>query len=254
MTIFYFTSTGNCLHVAKSIGGTIYSIPQLMKERRFSFQDDVIGLVCPCYGFGMPHIVSEFLKQVQWEAEYSFAISTYGNMTGAVLQNLERFAAKQGLTFDYMNTLLMVDNYLPNYKVEDQLAALPQKNTEANLAQIIADIRAGKKNKPAATVSERLFTAAIQAGAKAFMNGKNAQSYLVNSNCTQCGVCTKICPTGNIEIKDSVVFLERCEGCLGCVHLCPQNAIHLKNEKSTARFRNEHVALHEIIEANNQHL
>lgn len=32
MTICYFTATGNSLYVAKRIGGTLLSIPKLMKE------------------------------------------------------------------------------------------------------------------------------------------------------------------------------------------------------------------------------
>lgn len=252
MTVFYFTSTGNCLYVAKRIGGSLYSIPQLMKEKTFVFKDDVIGLVYPCYGFGMPNIVRQFLTQVSWDAEYTFAIATYGNMTGAVLPNLEAFAERQGKKFDYTNTLLMVDNYLPNYKVEDQLAKLPGKMVEENLARILADINGRKSRKPSATLPEKLYTALIQAGSRAFMNGKNAKSYLVNEECTRCGICSKVCPTGNIEVRDKVYFKERCEACLGCVHLCPKNAIHLKNEKSSARFRNEHVTLKEIIEANCQ--
>ncbi len=250
MTIFYFTSTGNCLYVAKRIGGTLYSIPQLMKTNTVQFKDDVIGIVFPIYGFGMPGIVRRFLEKVSWEAEYSFAIATYGNMTGAVLHNLDRIALKRGIRFDYRNTLLMVDNYLPNFKVEDQLAKLPGKKVEENLSVLLQDIKSRKGNKPKTGTLQKISTVLIQAGSKLFMNGEQAQGYLVNDQCTKCGICSRVCPTGNIRVGDQVVFLDRCEACLGCVHLCPQNAIHLKNEKSAARFRNEHVSLKEIIEAN----
>ncbi len=252
MTIFYFTSTGNCLYVAKQIGGTLYSIPQLMKTKTFHFKDDVIGLIYPTYGFGMPNIVKRFMEQVSWEADYSFAIATYGNKTGAVLDNLNRFAAQHGKHFDYLATLLMVDNYLPVYKVEDQLTKLPQKKTEECLKQIVEDIRVRAKNEPSATLAEKAITAMIQAGEKAFMNGKNARKYIVNENCTKCGICSKVCPTANIKVGDKVEFYDCCEVCLGCVHQCPQNAIHLKSERSAARFRNEHISLKEIINANNQ--
>ena len=32
MTVCYFTASGNCLYAAKRIGGTLLSIPQLMKQ------------------------------------------------------------------------------------------------------------------------------------------------------------------------------------------------------------------------------
>lgn len=35
MTILYFTATGNCLYVAKQLGGELLSIPQLMKNGTF---------------------------------------------------------------------------------------------------------------------------------------------------------------------------------------------------------------------------
>ena len=75
---------------------------------------------------------------------------------------------------------------------------------------------------------------------------------MVNEKCNTCGICGKVCPTGNIEIKEKVVFGTVCELCYGCVHICPQNAIHLKNEKSNIRFRNENINIPEIIQANNQ--
>lgn len=49
MKIFYYTSTGNCLDVAKRIGGELYSIPQLLKENRLEFEDEAIGIICPTY-------------------------------------------------------------------------------------------------------------------------------------------------------------------------------------------------------------
>ncbi|MDR2796938.1 MAG: 4Fe-4S binding protein [Treponema sp.] len=51
---------------------------------------------------------------------------------------------------------------------------------------------------------------------------------MINEKCNKCGTCSKVCPTGNIEIKDKVIFGNICESCYGCVHICPQNAIHLR--------------------------
>ena len=56
--IFYFTGTGNCLYVARQLGGKdaeLLSIPQLMKHKKIKFEADEIGLVYPIYGH-MPQI------------------------------------------------------------------------------------------------------------------------------------------------------------------------------------------------------
>ena len=55
----------------------------------------------------------------------------------------------------------------------------------------------------------------------------------------------------NITVDDDgVAFSDQCEVCYACLHNCPQNAIHMPVEASTARFRNEHVTLSDIIAAN----
>ncbi len=51
MKIFYFTSTGNCLYIAKKFKAELYSIPQVLKGTQFEFEDDKIGIIVPCYGF-----------------------------------------------------------------------------------------------------------------------------------------------------------------------------------------------------------
>ena len=249
MTVFYFTATGNCLYAAKRIGGELLSIPQVMRGNSFTFEDDVIGIVFPCYGLGMPHIVKRFLKKAVFRTDYTFAITTYGNKAVATLHNTEQFAAKFNTRFDYMNALLMVDNYLPGYKVEDQLEKLPKKDIEGQLGKIIEDINSRVQYKPAPTRSEKIFTALIQSGS-GLMGGKSDKKFIVTSACNTCKTCEKVCPVQNISVSETVEHLHHCEGCLSCIHLCPQNAIHLKSEKSTMRFRNENVALHDIISAN----
>ena len=80
--IFYFTGTGNCLYVARQIGGDgalLLSIPQVMKQGELNFEADEIGLVYPIYGH-MPHnMVRKFIKKARLKAEYKFAVLTYGN-------------------------------------------------------------------------------------------------------------------------------------------------------------------------------
>lgn len=255
MTIFYFTSTGNCLHVAKSIARdeqNIYSIPKLLKENNLKFKDDVIGIVYPTYGFGMPKIVKEFLSKVSWEANYSFAIATYGNMRGAVCSNTERLANSNNISFNYMNTLLMVDNYLPGFDMDKQIKKLKDKKIDENIENIIRDIKSRKNFKPNEGLGAKLLTAMTQKLEGIVLNGEQAKKYIINNDCVKCGICAKVCPTGNIKIEDKPVFLNKCEACLGCVHICPHNAIHLKSERSSTRFRNENISIKEIVDSNCQ--
>lgn len=77
-----------------------------------------------------------------------------------------------------------------------------------------------------------------------------AQHYIVTDACIRCGICAKVCLANNITVTDQVRFSDHCEDCYACLHACPKNALHMKNERSAVRFRNEHVTLKEIIAAN----
>lgn len=248
MIIFYFTGTGNLLAVAKRIGGTLISIPQIIDSQDLHYKDDVIGIVFPIYSLVAPKMVRQFLNKVKFEANYTFAIGTYGNMPGAAMFNIQKLAEEQGCRFDYTNHLLMVDNFLPVFEIGSQIEKLPKKKTEEMTAKVVADISNRKYLKASASLGLRVFTHVIDSATSNYE--KSAQKYIVNDKCTKCGICAHVCLAKNIAVTDKVQFSESCAGCEACLHHCPQNAIHLKNEKSNKRWRNPDVSLKEIIEAN----
>jgi ferredoxin len=258
MTIFYFTSTGNSLAAAKKIGGEncgLLSIPQLMREKRFNFSDDIIGLVCPVYYFGIPKIVKKFLEKARWQSKYSFAALTCGGNAWATLYNLQKLAKKHGQHFDYMNSISTAGNYLPRFDMADTISALSAKTVGKQIRAVMMDINNQKINTPAASAGQRVIWHIAQLVAKKTMSKNMAKKYyFANESCTKCGICARVCPAGNISVSDKVTFGEKCEVCLACLHLCPQNALHLRGEKSAARFRNPDISLAEIIAANDQML
>jgi len=255
MTIFYFTGTGNSLAVAKRIGGSLkqsfnlISIPQVIGSDNLNYKDDVIGVVFPVYALAAPQMVRQFLEKVKFEAEYTFAIGTYGGIPGTVMMNVQKLARKNGYRFDYAESILMVDNFLPTFNIEKEIAKLPEKKIEEKTAQIIEDINNRKHNQAKGSIPYRIFTAMISGIIK---YDKYAQNYYVNDKCNKCGICPQFCPAKNITVSDKVNFSNHCVACFACLNHCPQNAIHHKKEKSNARWRNPEVSVNEIIAANNR--
>jgi ferredoxin len=194
-------------------------------------------------------MVREFIEKVRLEASYTFAIGTYGNMPGAVMNSVQKLAEKNGNHFDYVNDLLMLDNFLPVFEVGAEIEKLPQKKIEKMTEKIVEDIKSRRHRKAEASMGTKMLTSVVS---KMPTNGKGAQKYIVNDQCTRCGTCVKVCPTNNIKLTDKISFSDRCLSCYACLHLCPYNAIHLKNEKSDQRWRNPEVPLKEIINANNR--
>jgi ferredoxin len=198
MKILYFTSTGNSLYVAKRIGGENYSIPKLLKEGRFDFENEKIG-------------------------------------------------KRNGINFSYINEILMVDNYLPQFDMNKQVQSQAKKKIEDNLSIIVNDIHEGKEYiKRHSRITEILRSINLS-----FYDNNFERNFSVDSNCNSCKVCEKVCPVDNIFVNNRPVFLNNCLHCLACAHHCPQNAISIAKEKNKARFINQNIKLKEIIDSNN---
>lgn len=252
MTICYFTASGNCLDVARRIGGTLLSIPQLMRREAIEIEDDAVGIVCPVYAGEMPMMVRKFMAKAKIQTEYFFFVYTFGMSCGAAFAHAELAARAAGLTINYINAVQMVDNYLPIFDMEDQLRTLPEKNVDGQLDKLCAEIAVREQKPVEITAKMRLQMAMFSNRlAKRILKKDAAQQYIVNDACIRCGICARVCPANNITVsEEGVRFSDHCEVCYACLNNCPQNALHLRREANTVRFRNEHVTLQEIIAAN----
>ena len=60
--VFYFTASGNCLHVAKNLNTDLRSIPQEMKKNERHYKADKIGIICPIFELDLPDYVKDFIR------------------------------------------------------------------------------------------------------------------------------------------------------------------------------------------------
>lgn len=250
MKIFYFTATGNCLAVAKNLASQLdqeselLSIPQVLKSRQTNFEDSVIGLIFPIYWYQLPKIIQRFLSIVKLKADYLFTIGTYGWGPLDAMSVCAKFAAKFDINFDYLDSLKMVDNYLPQFDMETEAARIPGKHIEENFMRICENIRLKYQNDIDTRQILNLYRFEPAQYAR--------ENFYVNRRCNGCKTCEKVCPAGNIKVMNIPSFGNQCEGCLACIQNCPRNAIHDRSEVSSARWRNPAVTLQEIINANCQ--
>jgi len=104
--IYYFTSTGNSLVVARELAartdGTLTSIPSAMGAERIRSDADAIGIVFPVYyaslgGSGLPRIVERFVAKLEdVGTQYVFAVCTHSGGPGDTIENLERIVRAKG--------------------------------------------------------------------------------------------------------------------------------------------------------------
>ena len=254
---FYFTGTGNSLYAAKILDSEYVSIPQIMNSDSLEFKANKIGIVCPIYGHEMPLMVKEFLHKAIFHTEYLYVVLTYGNRHANAVELAEKALGDAGKRADYITTLLMVDNFLPAFDMEEQ--AKLDKGVEQQLSGIKADIDAQKREYQKVTCEDRMahkgYLARVQQQPETVW-----ADFDFTEDCIGCGICTKVCPAGCIHMENqrAVRTGENCQACYACVHACPKAAIKMKSimgfqeKNSKARYRNEHIVLSEIVAANNQ--
>ena len=269
--IFYFTGTGNSLYIARQLAGEnaeLLSIPQMVKRGKYEFEADEIGIVYPIYGHMPPYMVRQFIQKAKLKAEYKFAVLTYGARKCDAVEIWDRISRKADNAFDYINTIIMVDNWLPNFDMNEQLKI--DKHIPENLQKITADINSRQHWHEPVTEEERQqhqgFMQRSGLDPEVRFPMKSEKFFTVTDVCIDCGICTYVCPRGNYELTSRGVKTSGdCEFCFACIQNCPQKAIQfIKQEDGSfpdgteknpnARYRNEHISLIDLKRANNQKL
>lgn len=254
--VFYFTGTGNSLYVAKELEKKCVSIPQAIHDRKAGYADDRIGIVCPVYEHEMPFMVRDFLKKAVFHTDYFYIVLTYGNIHGGAAELAEQYLTSIGKQADYINTIKMVDNFLPGFDMEEQIKSLPEKKVEEHLAAIKADILGKKVWKQPVTQEDRDWHKSFLERSAGMASSGMRQIYKVTEDCIGCGICMNVCPAGCIHLENQKAIhgTENCQMCMACIHHCPKNAVQLcmAEKNPNARYHNPNVRLTEIVEANKQ--
>lgn len=255
--ILYFTATGNSLYAAKTLDEELLSIPQELKKSSRVYKADKIGIVCPLFEFEIPPAVKEFIRNSEFDTEYFFLIVTYGCHHGGVAARTQEFLEACGRKADYINTVIMHDNAIIVFDMDEQRKLEDGKRVDEHLRQIREDIDARVQYVQPSPKEETDFYHGYIRYKEETGPMYSFPLYRVTDACVGCGTCSRVCPGGCITIRDHRPEYDytRCMNCMACIQACPAKAIRfasVKEPNPDARYRNVHISLQEIIQANQQ--
>jgi ferredoxin/flavodoxin len=255
--VFCFSGTGNCLKVAKTIVKELGNgeIVSMAKPEKYSLtkQYGTIGFIYPTYFMKMPKKTVEFISNLSVrnnKGAYYYVIATCGGYEGgAIYQMHELMQSKHTIKINYAKGLKMFANYVVMYDMNKKVDAITQKSN-TKLASIISSIK-NRENNKINTFSKII--GSLTKGLTKEMADMD-RDYIVNDNCTSCGICKEVCPVKNIEIiNNKPQFKHKCEQCMACIQFCPQKALNYKTvTQNRGRYTNPEIDYKQLSECHNQ--
>jgi ferredoxin len=260
--VYYFSGTGNSLHVAKELQNRIpemelIPIAGLLSKDSVKSNVGTVGFVFPTHGMTLPIPVKQFLNKLDLEsATYIFAIATRGGTKCFAFCKIDTLLKKQGKHLDACLVLNMPSN---DPKLKDWMMATPEKiahlESEVNhRLDAFQDVIIKKEpywvtdtdyvdfpySYPINYVMERLVLFGVR-----FAEYDGLKDYFyADSKCVGCGTCEKVCLSNKIKMVDKKPVWQKsvkCHMCYSCLNYCPEQSVQIKSKWYMKSYTSEKV-------------
>jgi len=235
-TLYYFSATGNSLAVARDISSELKDARLVPIAKAFGSaneeQADIVGIIFPVYMFGLPLILVDFLKTFKVKpGVYIFTVATFGGLPGRAHSLARKILKQRGIELSAGFSVTMPGNYTPLY------GAIPKEKQDGMFQKEktrVKEIAQAVHKRKSGTFEEKPFFANLLLYKLLYWGGSrqipgSAKGFWVTDACIKCGLCAKVCPVANIEIKHELpVWFSHCQHCMACLQWCPVEAIQYK--------------------------
>lgn len=252
--IYYFSGTGNTIHVAKELEKRLANvtlkpiISELKKEKEIKTNAEVVGILFPIHAHTFPLVVDQFLKRVDFTSvKYLFAISTR-LCASKVFTSINKILKKKGRILSASFSVNTPVNYIPIF-------AVPKPNEiakiEENLQTKLEIIQRVITNQETFHEDTGFLISVLANTLLAFSHFmfKNTnyfglqKSFYADEKCQSCGNCQRICLSNQISLVDGKPVWNnniQCTYCFACISYCPTHAIQAKGKRTKRKGRYHH--------------
>jgi len=276
--------------LSDELGFSCQSITEYLNGEVYEVDLTQIVLVFPMYNHSYPLIVREFISKLSMQGllknTHISAVCTYGNDLGITLIQLEILLKYFGASLSLGYGIQMPYNYVEpsGFKLRglyDSFIVKEYTDMEVDSANKAAEkkinsIKSQIANKANAeleatsvfieTIVDKLgMQDTIQKKVWAKVAGTNVvkdesfydmvkhmdDGFTVTEKCVGCGICSSICPVGNISqgTDENPKFNNNCEQCFACISWCPSEAIEFRRSTvGRSRYHNPKVTIADMIE------
>lgn len=268
--LFYFSGTGNSLHVAKELQkripeSVLSSIAAKASSETPKTNADVVGFVFPVHYLTLPRIVIDFITKLDLSAtQYIFAIGTRGGTPSNALQDMDKLLKRKGKKLDAAFLLNMGEN---DMKFKGYVTPTPEKIAELESAVLdrLGTIERVIRNREPSREEDTQILHPFSPVLLKFMSvltplitKKERTEFFSDEKCTGCGTCAKVCLTNKIKMADNKPLWRKempCYACFACINYCPVQAVQVKSTPALksytsvqGRYHHPAVTANEIAE------
>ena len=253
--IFYFSATGNGLDIsnrlAQSLDDEIRDIVgEIGTDCSYEIEEgERIGIVSPTYFYGLPLIVEDFIRKMRFtNVPYLYMVLSFGTAPGQAMIRAERLFSGCGHVLNGKLTVAMPENYVlmfdPPGKTEVRRILSSAYERVETFASAIKE-----GNDTDMSVPPTFFQRVTGLIARPmYVHGRGTGRFYVDTICTRCGRCAKICPSHAIEMVDNIPTWtkSKCLRCCACINRCPFKALQFgRSTRKRGRYVNPNVRFEE---------
>ena len=271
--IYYFSGSGNSLYIAKEIqqripGSILIPMVSLLNQDTIKTNGETVGFVFPIHLMTFPIPVTDFFSKVDvHSADYLFAVTTLTGTPHFVEISIDNALKKQDKQLDAYFQIVMpsaspvstmpVDlsdwfgGWPPKEEIVDQKNSDAQKKLDLIQKTIVSKEQNAKDDSPGFLRRSLKRLTSILMAPLSSTNMNTTMHFYVDSSCTGCGICEKVCPSQRITmVNGKPVWQETvpCYLCQGCFAYCPSQSILVEKiyEKKPGRYHHPQVTANEI--------
>ncbi|HON60079.1 MAG TPA: EFR1 family ferrodoxin [Smithella sp.] len=254
--LYFYSGTGNSLWTAKKLSALLGNarlvpVAAFSSNETVTVHEEYIGLIFPVHIWGVPPPVIRFLEKLQADASvYFFAIAVNAGQVAATLLQLQHLLKKKNIKLSAGFSLGMPSNYIP---WSGPPSAKKQQKLFDRATVKVNDIASWVKTRKEAPPERGPFW---QNALFSMIYNKTYAKvpqmdklFWADGKCSACGICAKICPAKNIQIREGKpLWQHRCEQCFACIQWCPEEAIQYGRLTSNKkRYHHPEINLKEMI-------
>ena len=187
-------------------------------------EGDILLLGLPVYGGRIPPFLEQTLKSMKGNSALAVITAVYGNRDyDDALLEMKDILQENGFH------VIAAGAFIGEHSIAKKLGTNRPNESDFKYATEFAEKVVEKIQNNTVSIEDDL----VVKGTFPYKERRPSfpKSPKTKDNCTNCKLCSKICPMGAISFEDPTVIDDlKCINCFACVKLCPESSKYFDNE------------------------